>query len=69
MVRCLTCVRQVVPANERVFAGTLHGMEVKLICHDALHLAQLMGQIARGYGAVLAVVFGMWPALLCSAHY
>lgn len=69
MVCCLTCVRQVLPASDRVFATTLHNMEVKLICHDALHLAQLMGQIARAYGAVLSVVFGIWPALIfCCAR-
>ena len=34
-------------------------MEVKLICHDALLLAQLMAQIARPYGAILVVVCSM----------
>ena len=44
------------PEGDRMFNTTLHNMDVKLICHDALLLAQLMGLIQRAYGIIRVVV-------------
>jgi len=39
--------------NEKTFSLSLHEQDVKVICHDALQMAQLQQQIARSYGTVL----------------
>ena len=44
------------PECDRQFTATLHNMDVKLFCQDALHLAQLMKEIARCYGDILFVI-------------
>ena len=43
------------PEDERVFSLRLHDAEVKVICHDALHMSQLQRDIAQPYGLLPSV--------------
>jgi len=36
--------------SEKSFSVTLHDAEVKVLCHDALFMAQLQTEIAQKYG-------------------
>ena len=54
--RC-DCV-QALPEGERSFSLRLHGSEVKVLCHEVLHMAQLQGDIV--------LPFGLLPTVFCA---
>ena len=52
MLLCLLSCVQALGDEEKSVSCSLHEQEVKVICHDALQMAQLQQQIARSYGTV-----------------
>lgn len=50
LTQTMRVLLKVLAPSEKSFAITLHNVEVKVICHDALFMAQLQGDIARKYG-------------------